>query len=161
MITVRTEVFLYIYNFTSVISGSRPIYDEHLPNGSGPLVSNRSLSLLLAFLSFCFSEIPGFCIGTRHRGDWRGRRYVFFVFLFLFVCFLFFCFFFSFNCTIWARLSVGTLGFSNSIPFCTGVILISTTRLWGLDCKLHCGNTSNLIRQNARTGFCLYSIKYS
>ena len=88
MITVRTEVLLYIYNFTSVISGSRPIYDEHLPNGSGPLVSNRSLSLLLAFLSFCFSEIPGFCIGTRHRGDWRGRRYCF---LFLFVCFLF-CF---------------------------------------------------------------------
>jgi hypothetical protein len=59
---------------------------------------------------FClFSEIPGFCIGTRHRGDWGGRRYCF---LFLFVLFFFnSVFLFSLNCTIWARLSVGTLGF--------------------------------------------------
>jgi hypothetical protein len=40
---------------------------------------------------FClFSEILEFCIGTRHRGDWGGRRYCF---LFLFVLFFFlFCF---------------------------------------------------------------------
>lgn len=38
---------------------------------------------LALFFLFCFSEIPGFCTGTRHRGDWRGRRY-FFVLLILF-----------------------------------------------------------------------------
>lgn len=30
------------------------------------------------FFWFVFLKIPGFCTGTRHRGDWRGRRYVLF-----------------------------------------------------------------------------------
>ncbi|CAG8015116.1 unnamed protein product, partial [Penicillium nalgiovense] len=86
-----------------------------------------------------------------------GEDGVFFFFWSLFVLFLFlFCFSFFRSTVQFGR------GFrwepwdlSDSIPFCTGVILMSTTRRWGLDCKLHCGNTSNLVRQNARTGFCL------
>lgn len=98
----------------------------------------------LFFFLFCFSEIPGFCIGTRHRGDWRGRRYFVLLILFLFL----------FNCTILARLSVGTLGFIKLDTILYRSYFDITTRLWGLDYKLHCGNTFNLIAQNA-TGFCL------
>lgn len=104
------------------------------------------LALAFFFLFFfCFSEIPGFCIGTRHRGDWRGRRYLVLLILFLFL----------FNCTILARLSVGTLGFIKLDTILYRSYFDITTRLWGLDYKLHCGNTFNLIAQNATTGFCL------
>lgn len=153
---LRGQRFFHIYNFTGVKSGSRSIYDEHLPNGSGSLVSNRSMSLLLTFFLvlflFCFSEIPGFCTGTRHRGDWRGRRY-------FLSCSLFFSFFFFlFNCTILARLSVGTLGFIKLDTILYRSYFDITTRLWGLNCKLHCGNTLNLIAQNATIGFYLFTV---
>lgn len=67
----------------------------------------------------------------------------------------FLLFSFSFNCTILARLSVGTLGFIKLDTILYRSYFDITMRLWGLDYKLHCGNTLNLIAQNATTGFCL------
>lgn len=69
-----------------------------------------------------------------------------------------FFFLFLFNCTILARLSVGTLGFIKLDTILYRSYFDITTRLWGLDCRLQCGNTLNLIAQNATTGFCYFSI---
>ena len=151
MITCEVRSFFHIYNFASVKSGSRLVFDQHIPHGSGSLVKNRSLALLaFSFLvlsrGFFSKEISGFCIGTRHCGDWRGWRFVSFQLL-LYLLF--------FNCTIWAWLSVGTLGFIKLDTILYRSYFDITTRLWGLDWKLQCENTSNLTTQNARIGCCL------
>lgn len=50
---------------------------------------------------------------------------------------------------------MGTLGFIKLDTILYRSYFDITMRLWGLDYKLHCGNTLNLIAQNATTGFCL------